>query len=307
MKLHRELLGLLIALGAASLQGADAPGAGTSDAGSPPLEVFAKADDGTPLHWAVTTPATPGRHPVVLVIHGGGFVSARENSPNTKQAARDLAAAGFTVFSIEYRLAPPGRIEGQRSSGRFPDQVNDVHLAVRAARADPRGNGQVGGVGGSAGGYHVAYAALTGTPGDDQLDVGVSLSGALDLSDPDSQATNPQFKTKVINYVGSAEREKLLAASPVGHVTATAAPLFLIHSQRESMPRQQLPLLAAKLTTSGVTSVQLQLTLPGNRHSFAYWPDVRDQAIAFLRDGFARPSAPPAEERPRSRAARTTR
>jgi alpha-L-fucosidase 2 len=258
------------------------------------LEVFGTADDGTPLHWMATPPPTPGRHPVVLVIHGGGFTSARENSPNTKQAAIDLAAAGFMVFSIEYRLAPPGKIEGQKSSGRFPDQTNDVHLAVRKARADPRGNGQVGGLGGSAGGYHVAFAALTGTPGDDQLDVGVSLSGALDLSDPASYAANRNFKTKVINYVGSEDREKLLAASPVGHVTASAPPLFLIQSQRESMPPQQLPLLTQKLLAPPVATVQLQLTLPGGRHSFAYWPDVREQSIAFLRAGFARKPAPPA-------------
>src|SRR5438067_2159314 len=185
MKLTRELFSLLVGIGAVDLNSAAAAAASTASVSTSPMEVFAKADDATPLHWAVTAPTTPGRHPVVLVIHGGGFISARENSPNTKQAARDLAAAGFMVFAVEYRLAPPGRIDGQTSSGRYPDQTNDVHLAVRAARADPRGNGQVGGVGGSAGGYHVAFAALTGTPGDDQLDVGVSMSGALDLSDPE--------------------------------------------------------------------------------------------------------------------------
>ena len=280
----------LVLLMAASVRGATANASGPAE----PREVYATADDGTPLHWTVYAPASEGKHPVVLVIHGGGFI-ATPYIP--RKEARDLAEAGFLAFEIDYRLAPPGRIEGQKSSGRFPDQTNDVHLAVRAARKDPRGNGQVGGVGGSAGGYHVAFAALTGTKGDDQLDVGVCLSGAFDLSDTASRALSNGFKTKVTNYAGSTEKEKLLAASPVSYVTKSAPPLFLIHSQREAMPYQQLSDLAAKLLQAEVVSVQLQLTLPGRRHSWAFWPDIKTQAIAFLRAGFAPPSPEPVRDR----------
>lgn len=287
-------LALLLALGFSAARGP----AAESGASPSPHEVFATADDGTPLRWTVFRPTGEGKRPVVLLIHGGGFV-ATPNSANARAAALDLTAAGFLVFEIEYRLAPPGRIEGQKSSGRFPDQTNDVHLAVRAARKDPRGNGQVGGVGGSAGGYHVAFAALSGTKGDDQLDVGVCLSGAYDLSDVASQETNRQFKSKVTNYANSTEAAKLLEASPVAYVTKAAPPLFLIHSQRESMPFQQLPDLAAKLLAAEVETVQLQLTLPGHRHSWAYWPDVKTQAIAFLQAAFA-PPAPPEPERTRA-------
>ena len=283
---------LALSLSFASTSGARAAAA-EAGAAKPTREVFATADDGTPLHWTVYPAAAEGKRPVVLVIHGGGFIVARD-AGNAHVAARELAAAGFVACEIEYRLAPPGKIEGQKSSGRFPDQTNDVHLAVRAARKDPRGNGQVGGVGGSAGGYHVAFAALTGMKGDDQLDVGVSLSGALDFSDPASLTLSQGFKTKVINYAGGPEKEKLLAASPVSYVTKSAPPLFLIHSRHEAMPFQQLPDLAAKLLAAEVDSPQLQLTLPGRRHSWAYWPDVSAQAIAFIKAGFAQP-APPAE------------
>jgi acetyl esterase/lipase len=291
---------LAFSLSLASTSGARAAAA---EAGAKTThEVFATADDGTPLHWTVYPPAAQGKRPVVLVIHGGGFIVARD-AGNAHVAARELAAAGFVACEIEYRLAPPGKIEGQKSSGRFPDQTNDVHLAVRAARKDPRGNGQVGGVGGSAGGYHVAFAALTGTKGDDQLDVGVSLSGALDLSDTASQALSQGFKTKVINYAGGPEKEMLLAASPVSYVTKSAPPLFLIQSRNEAMPFQQVPDLAAKLLAAEVDSNQLQLTLPGRRHSWAYWPDVSAQAIAFIKAGFA----PPAPAPERDRAERSTR
>jgi acetyl esterase/lipase len=250
-----------------------------------PTEVYATADDGTPLHWAIFAPASPGKHPAVVVIPGGGFITARTDT-GIDATARDLAAAGFIAFVIEYRLAPPGHIAGQKSMGRFPEQNNDVHRAIHAARIDPRANGQVGGIGGSAVGYHVAWAAVTGKEGDDQLDVGVSLSGCYDLSDTQSLALRSGFKSKVINFVGSSDPLKLLAASPVSFVTKRIPPLLLVQSEDEAIPPPQLPALVALLQATGVNNFQ-HITLPGVRHSYPYWPSVRDQAIAFLRAGFA--------------------
>jgi NAD(P)-dependent dehydrogenase (short-subunit alcohol dehydrogenase family) len=138
-------------------------------------EVYGIAPDGTELQWVVYTPTGRGPWPAVLVIHGGGFKGGGPAS--CAIAALDLADAGYIAYAIEYRLAPNGLIAGQVSDGRFPQQSDDVKMAVRAARADPRGNGQVGAVGGSAGGYHTAFVAATGAYGDDRIDVGVSLSG----------------------------------------------------------------------------------------------------------------------------------
>src|SRR6476646_3157491 len=133
-------------------------------------EVYGTASDGTILHWVAFTPSGAGPWPAVLVIHGGDFYGGLPDSaPELITCAQDLANAGYLVFSIEYRLAPPGSLAGQVSDGRFPDQTDDVKLAVRTARADPRCNGQVGAVGGSAGGSHTAFVAATGTPGDDRI------------------------------------------------------------------------------------------------------------------------------------------
>ena len=82
-----------------------------------------------------TRPSTPGPWPAVLVIHGGGFNDGSpDSSSESVTCAQDLAAAGYIAFSIEYRLAPPGALPGQTSDGRFPDQSDDVKLAVRTAR-----------------------------------------------------------------------------------------------------------------------------------------------------------------------------
>ena len=255
-----------------------------------PTEVYATADDGTPLRWAVFSPTGEGKHPAVIVIPGGGFIVARMDT-GIGGTARDLAAAGFIAFVVEYRLAPPGHIAGQKSAGRFPDQNNDIHLAVRAARHDPRSNGRVVGVGGSAGAYHVAWAAATGRPGDDQLDAGAALSCAYDFTDAKSLEGREGLKKKLINFAGSDDRAKLRAASPRFAVTAKTAPLFLLVSENEAAPARQMLAMVAALRDAGLTNFR-QLTLPGDRHSFAYWPTVRDQVITFLQAVVPRAGVP---------------
>ena len=255
--------------------------AATTDRITPIIEQFAVADDGTPLTWAAYLASGPGPHPSVLVIHGGGFFSD-ENGPKQVDCAQDLAEAGMNAFIISYRLAPPGSIPGQRSDGRYPDQTNDVLLAVHAARVDRRGNGKVGAVGGSAGGSHVVYVAAAGTKGDDQIDVGVSLSGAYDFADEDSWTwQDGSFYDWVTNYVGSRDPAKLADASPISFVNKHMPPLLLYASTDEAMPPQQLSNLIAALNTLRSKNYQVT-TFSGHGHSFAYWSKIRPDAIAFL-------------------------
>jgi acetyl esterase/lipase len=110
-------------------------------------------------------------HRVAIVIHGGGYRSgAMETS-----VAQDLAQYGFMSVAIEYRLAPPHLemnspthpFPGQndiQDDGHFPEQTDDVRDAIVHYRYDPRSNGQVVVVGGSAGASHGLYLAATGIP-----------------------------------------------------------------------------------------------------------------------------------------------
>ncbi len=260
-----------------------------------PTEVYTTASDGTLLHWIVFTPVGTGPWPAVLVIHGGGFKGGTPSSPELISCGRDLAAAGFIAFSIEYRLAPKGALPGQVSSGQFPDQSDDVKLAVLAARNDSRCNGQVGSVGGSAGGYQTAFIAGTGTPGQDRIDVGVSLSGAYDFSDFSPDPGIATFADDVTNYVNvpTTDTATLRAASPAYLADSITAPLFLVHTEQDPMPFSQVGDMTTHLDALGVSNYQT-LTLPGDQHSFANWPSVKDYAITFLTSWFAgRPPPPP--------------
>jgi acetyl esterase/lipase len=243
--------------------------------------VYATADDGTPLKWVVFPASGPGPHPALLIIYGGRFVEI-PTSPNALRAAREAAAEGFNAFVVEYRLAPPGGLPGQKSSGRFPEQTNDLRRAVRAARAYPGGNGKVGAIGGSAGATHAVYLAATGTKGDDRVDAAVGLSGAYDLTDPQSLA-DPGFRRSEENYVGSSSQAELKKASPVSQVDAKVSPLFLIASDDETMPPEQLPDLVRRLKEVGVTNFRQRVFTNSHRHSFSNWPRVSREALDFLK------------------------
>jgi len=256
---------------------------------------FPVGEPNLPLKWSVYTPTGSGPWPAVLVIHVGGFKSGSRNDAPLVVCANDLANAGYLALAVSYRLAPPGHLQGQleyHDDGRYPKQSEDIQMAIRTARADPRCNGQVGAVGGSAGATHAAVAAVMGTEGDDRLDVAVCLSGAYDFSDFRPDPNINQFKANVINYVNSSDKAVLLADSPVSQVTAPVAPLFLVNTAMDTMPFVQLGDMVSKLSESGVTNFEAR-TLPGSLHAFDYWPQIKKAALNFLAEKFAGPPQSP--------------
>src|SRR5215469_2293842 len=132
------------------------------------------------------------RHRVAIVIHPGGYKGGRMQT----DVAKELSQYGFMGVAIEYRLAPPHRemnspfhpSPGQNNihdNGYYPEQTDDVRDAIVHYRNDPRSNGQVVAIGGSAGGSHALYLAGTGAPGNDMPDLAVLFScGVSNLADP---------------------------------------------------------------------------------------------------------------------------
>jgi len=256
----------------------------------------------TPLRWRAFIPHDGQIHPAIIVIHGGHFNAGDFTDLQTDQ---DLVCAGFCVFDIEYRLAPPGRVRGQgRDLGHYPEQTDDVATAIRAARnpaptsvAFGRVNGRVGAVGGSAGASHAAYCAAGPTLGGDQLDAAVLLSGAYDFHDPASLIDTrcATFGADVRNYVGCSPGPAcdgngglLDLASPYRRFTSSSSPVLIIASNLDPMPPNQYTIVVNKVAQVRVPGCgQLLITeSPGpdgcTGHSFELWPDVRDQAIVFL-------------------------
>ena len=186
-------------------------------------------------------------------------------------------------FSGRISSVTPSALAGQKSNGRYPDQTNDLKLAVREARKYPGGNGKVGAIGGSAGGSHDVYLAATGTKGDDRLDAAVALSGVYDFTDKRSLGQQ-RFWRIVQNYVGSSSPEDLRKASPITYVDASVAPLYVIASDNDTMPPEQYSDLVRRLEEVGATNFKQRLRTNSQQHSFSCWPEVKDEVLDFLRE-----------------------
>ena len=155
-----------------------------------------KVVDGMNIRATVYNVDDGRTHRVVIAIHGGGYIGGGMET----SVAQELSQYGFMGVAIEYRLAPPHTemntpahpFPGQNDiddDGHYPEQTDDVRDAIVHYRNDPRSNGQVVVIGGSAGGGHSLYLAATGTPGYDMPDLAVLLSGgASNLADPNGWA-----------------------------------------------------------------------------------------------------------------------
>lgn len=67
-------------------------------------------------------PRSLGDHPAILLIHGGAWKWGNRNDPGVSYLAPRLAANGYEVFSINYRLIGSG--------GRFPNDLIDCKNAL---------------------------------------------------------------------------------------------------------------------------------------------------------------------------------
>lgn len=104
-------------------------------------------------------PKGPGPHPVVILIHGGCYLSQYEGLAQISGIAADLTRRGYAVWNVEYRkLGEPGA----GYPGTFLDVATAVdRIPVEAARyhLNPK---RVVAVGHSAGGHLALWAAARG-------------------------------------------------------------------------------------------------------------------------------------------------
>lgn len=115
------------------------------------LDLYLPARTGTPI-------------PVVVRIHGGGFISGSKNEGDLYMKDAVLEK-GWALADINYRLAP---------KTTFPEPVRDVRQAVRwlKAHANEYGfdNNRFAAWGESAGGYYAEMLGVTGDLGNSIID-----------------------------------------------------------------------------------------------------------------------------------------
>jgi acetyl esterase/lipase len=113
--------------------------------------------DSVALAGDLYLPKRSGPHPVLVGVHGGGWVQGVRGQ--FQHWGRHLAARGVALFAVSYRLATAGQ-------KTFPHAVQDVLAAVQYMRGNAKTYGlaadRIGIFGHSAGGNIGALAALAG-------------------------------------------------------------------------------------------------------------------------------------------------
>jgi alpha-L-fucosidase 2 len=247
----------------------------------------------TPLVLDVSVPDGDGPFPVAILIHGGGWGSG-DKATDITPWFEPLSRAGFTWFSINYRLAP---------ANRWPACFEDVQTAIRwvkAHAAEFKGDAnRIVVFGYSAGGQLAALAAVRATPEtrvhavvgcapptdfEQDLPVRGGLSLALQNLHGRPQGVTPDALAI------------LRETSPINHVRPDLPPFLLVHGDADkSVPLQQSLNFQSRLRASNVPCDLV--VLPGAPHRLTDWEKAdagwMQSVVAWLQRTLAPASAVP--------------
>jgi len=230
-----------------------------------------------PLKADVYIPMSPGLHPGIVFIHGGGWVSGNRNQ--MIKVIKAMADAGYVGFTIDYDLG----------KSTFPGALNESLAAVRFFRAhaaeyhlDPF---RIAVAGSSAGGELAALVGLAQGDTASHVEAAIVFNGALDLTLPDPKTSLPSVVTIYLGGQCESIMETCKAASPQFQVHAGAPPFYVGHGdQDQSVPFVQAVAFTNALKAAGVPVEFFQAN--GGKHT--YWSDPRfysanlDAIKAFL-------------------------
>jgi len=184
-------------------------------------------------------PASDGPVPVVILVHGGAWVSG-DRKRSVEPLFKPLSDAGFAWFSISYRLASSSpTLAG--SAAMLSGAVDDVRAAVEYIRAhaveynvDPH---RIALMGESAGAQLSAMAALKpALNGEVQAVVGFYCPSDLAAL----IQTMPMIPERIRRVVRGTPFEDLLVShlrevSPINWVREKAPPFLLIHGTADTV------------------------------------------------------------------------
>ncbi len=93
--------------------------------------------DGKDLKLNIHYPTAEGINPIIVFIHGGGWIFGSKDKPAHDRVCKLLASFGYTVFNINYRLIPPEYIFSKKpllfENPVLNELVSDVDSAISFA------------------------------------------------------------------------------------------------------------------------------------------------------------------------------
>jgi len=227
-------------------------------------------------------PAGNGKHPVVLIVHGGGWMAGDRETDIVPVFAP--VATNFTWLTISYRLAP---------ANRWPACFEDVETAIRwvkAHAAEYKGDPErIALLGYSAGGHLVTLAGTHPT-NDTIVQAVVAFAPPTDLvADNIRRGGLSVSMRNLFGYdhtnITEDVRSVLWTNSPLTYVKAGLPPFLIVQgSADKTVPAEQSRAFAEKLKTTGVPCDYLEI--PEGQHRIADWKkfdaDWQGKVVSWL-------------------------
>jgi len=237
-------------------------------------------------------PNTKGKIPLVIFIHGGGWLGNDKYADigYMKKTVAEIVSSGFALASIDYRFA---------TQAIFPAQIQDCNRAISflVDNADKYGldKKRIAVMGFSAGGH---LASLTGLSKNNNVEnffmpgtnKSFSFKAVIDFYGPAELilfpgANDPKSPESLLIGATPVSRPDLAkAASPVTYVDKNDPPFLIIHGEKDDLvSNRHSQLLSSWLQVVGVEN---ELVIVKDAPHFGEMYDVdevRNKVMSFLK------------------------
>ena len=216
-------------------------------------------------------------YPVVIYIHGGGFIRGdKDEIYDLKPLVDEWHKNGWVVISINYRLLYGDTI--------FPDNYKDVKDAIDWIINNQKKYNfdieRISTVGHSAGGTLALLSGLN----HDRVDCIVSMSGPTKLYGKDTF----EFRKKIMSVINKNDFDEnvMKEASPISYLKKDSPPIMLLHGTKDNfVPFQQSELFYERAQKIGAESKFITIEGSGHVLEFSYMPRMpylKEEIVSFM-------------------------
>jgi len=221
--------------------------------------------------------------PLVVYIHGGGWLRGDESGPLLEVYGTKFIKKGIAVASIDYRLD---------TKSPFPDQNNDVACALDYLNTNAErlhiDEKKIIYFGDSAGGQLAAFAALNVPFNNYDYEAPVGVIDFYGVSDFSTIINGRHPDLNARRYLGSKYNTVANLASPTTYITKNAPRFIFFHGTKDTVvPISQSKTFYDLLIAAGVDSEYV--VIDGARHAFVgpelsatQYKKIQDSLDAFL-------------------------
>ncbi len=229
----------------------------------PATDLVYSSPDGVDLRLALYLPESDGPHPVIMWIHGGGWIQGGRLVGNNHATQQIVNDGLWAVVSVEYRLS---------NEAIWPAQLSDLRTAVNWIQdnADTYNldASTIVAWGSSAGGHLASMLAVAPHP-DLNISAAIDWFGPTDLSEMNDSPAVTDLLGCDSNGNESECASQTVSASPAQLANNQTAPMLIMHgTDDESVPFNQSTMLHDALVTPN-----WYVTVEGGIHSTHPWQE----------------------------------